>query len=308
MDKSVIPVEAIRERDIDLILLEELVVDAAFSNWFIQELRLPPLSKTDGAWRSITDFGIGETDILMSYFSEQNKILVLIENKLDAAFQDEQHIRYQKRATEYKYRSECSEAYAVLLAPEDYCHNQSFFKSYVTYEQISHRLESSGSLRGHFRSQLLQIAIEKLRRGYQPVNSEPVQKFWKDYWIYKELQYPSLSMKEPNVIPHNSDWPMLYHNDLPEVIFRHKLGQGNVDATFGSIEEVKRIEIQNLLPDHIKLVEHARTISLRIFTGELDRTLNFDDQVQVVDWGLQSITELSHWILNNRHLFNTSND
>lgn len=303
MKKSIIPVEAIRERDIDLILLEELSTDLDFSKWFIEELRLPTLSKTYGAWRSITDFGIGETDILMSYFSEQNKILVLIENKLDATFQDEQLNRYQQRATEYKERGECFEAYAVLVAPEHYCHNQSHFKRFVTYEKISQRLESLGSSRGLFRSQLLKIAIEKLRRGYQPVNSEPVQKFWKDYWMYKEKHYPSLKMKEPNVIPYNSDWPMLYHKDLPEFTFRHKLRQGNVDVTLGSIDEAKKSEIQNLLPDHINWVEHARTISLKIFTGELDRTSSFDDQISVVENGLKALAELSSWILKNRHLF-----
>ncbi|MCC8360268.1 PD-(D/E)XK nuclease family protein [Salinimicrobium sediminilitoris] len=186
MDQNIIPVEAIRERDIDLILLEELATEPTFCRWFVERLELPPLSETDGAWRSISDFGVGETDVLFSYFSGNQKIMVLIENKLDADFQEEQFNRYLQRADEYKNRGACSEGHVVLIAPKNYCENQNDFNSYITYEEISQRLESTSSQRGIFRSQLLKIAIEKMRRGYQPVNSEPVQKFWIDYWSFRK--------------------------------------------------------------------------------------------------------------------------
>lgn len=64
MEQTVIPIESIRERDIDLILLEEFWTDNAFCEWFIEELMLPPLISVNGAWRSISAFGLGETDLL----------------------------------------------------------------------------------------------------------------------------------------------------------------------------------------------------------------------------------------------------
>ena len=39
-------------------------------------------------------FGIGETDLLFSYKSKNEIIFVLIENKIDADFQDNQFKRY----------------------------------------------------------------------------------------------------------------------------------------------------------------------------------------------------------------------
>ncbi len=196
MDQTIIPVEAIQERDVDLILLEELTTDNAFCEWFIKELGLPNLTLSNGSWRSISDFGLGETDILYSYNSDTKKIFVLIENKLDASFQNEQYDRYFKRAKEYETKKECDIAYVVLVAPELYCENQSEFENYVTYEAIAKRLEFTGTKRNLFKSKLLQIATEKLRRGYQPVNSVPVQNFWHSYWEYKEKNYPSLIMKK----------------------------------------------------------------------------------------------------------------
>ncbi len=97
MLNEILPVEAIHERDIDLIILEELNTDNSFCEWLINELNFPKIEKNNGAWHSISDFGLGETDILFSYKSEDKTIFVLIENKLDANFQDNRR-RYKRRA------------------------------------------------------------------------------------------------------------------------------------------------------------------------------------------------------------------
>ena len=177
MEEHIIPVESIQERDVDLILLEELSVDNGFCEWLVNEANIPVLTKPIGAWRSITGYGLGETDILFSYISETKKVFVLIENKLDASFQDEQFTRYVKRAEKYEEDNSCDEARTLLIAPEMYCENQSDFENFVTYENIAKRLEFTGTKRNVFKSNLLKIASEKLRRGYNPINSIVVQIF-----------------------------------------------------------------------------------------------------------------------------------
>ena len=119
MEQSILPVESIQERDVDLILLEELSTDNSFCDWFVRELNLPNLTSVNGAWRSISAFGLGETDILFSYNSNDKKVFVLIENKIDASFQDEQFNRYIKRANEYLTQKECDNAFAI---PVSYTH------------------------------------------------------------------------------------------------------------------------------------------------------------------------------------------
>ena len=37
-------------------------------------------------------------------------------------------------------------------------------------------------------------------------------------------------MKKPDIVPHNSDWPMLYDYNLQGIVFYHKLGQGKENA------------------------------------------------------------------------------
>ena len=79
MKHSILPVEGIEERDIDLILLEEFLTDKLFCQWFVNETSLPEFTELIAARKSITDFGLGETDILFSYKSRDKIIFVLIE-------------------------------------------------------------------------------------------------------------------------------------------------------------------------------------------------------------------------------------
>lgn len=302
MEKTILPVESILERDVDLILLEELVTDNSFCYWFTNELNLPEFVSSNGAWRSISDFGLGETDILFSYNSSDAKIFVLIENKLDASFQDTQFERYSKRAKEYTSKNECNKSFAVLVAPNLYCENQNDFEDFITYETIASRLEFTGSKRNIFKSELLKIASEKLRRGYHPVNSEPVQKFWNSYWSYKEKNHPMLTMKKPGIVPHNSDWPMLYDDKLKGITFYHKLGQGNTDASFRGFDDELYFKIKEILPKGMSLEKHNKSFSIRINSGKIDRTKEFNDQLEAVEMGLANLEKIRDWIKENEIL------
>lgn len=297
MENSILPVEAIQERDIDLILLEELSTDITFAEWFVRELQLPTLTSINGSWKSMSQIGLGETDILFSYLSNEKRIVILIENKLDASFQNEQFERYEKRAQLHIDKGECDEAYTILFAPQRYCDTQNDFDNFITYESVALRLEFTGSKRNIFKSSLLKIAIEKQRRGYRPENSPPVQKFWHDYYHFKEKEYPSLYMKKPGIVPFNSDWPMLFDSRLKGVSFLHKLKQGNVDATFyGFPEEMEFIVKQNL-PKNAKLQKHSKSFSIRIYSGVIDRTKDFESQKDAVKKGLDNILFMRDWIL-----------
>ena len=300
MEENILPVEAIQERDVDLILLEEFSTDNSFCEWFINELDLPNITENIGVWRSIAEYGLGETDILFSYKSESKRIYVLIENKLDASFQDKQFERYLQRADNYVTDNSCDSAFTILVAPKLYCDNQSEFENFITYEQISKRLEFTGTKRNLFKSNLLKIASEKLRRGYQPVNSEPVQNFWHSYWKFKDEKYPNLLMKKPDIVPQNSDWPMLYDDNLKGIVFYHKLGQGNTDATFKNFSTETEYKIRELLPENSELIKHSKSFSVRIFSGKIDRTKNFDNQKEIVNKGLENLEKLRLWLTENK--------
>ena len=197
-------------------------------------------------------------------------------------------------------KKECDNAFTILIAPKLYCENQSDFENYLTYETIAERLEFVGTKRNLFKSNLLQIATEKLRRGYRPINSIPVQNFWHAYWKFKEEKFPSLKMRKPDVVPYNSDWPMLYDDRLKNVVFYHKLGQGNTDATFIGFPAEVESKIKTILPEWAEFEKHSKSFSIRVFSGKIDRTKDFNKQIDKVENGLKNLELIRNWILKNK--------
>ncbi|SDM18232.1 PD-(D/E)XK nuclease superfamily protein [Catalinimonas alkaloidigena] len=303
MERDLLPVESIQERDIDLLLLEELSTDASFCAWFFQELALPPFSNLLGAWKSISEFGLGETDILCAYESQGAPILLLLENKLDASFQEDQFARYLLRAQQYKTTQAYQEAYCVLVAPASFCQAQHAFDRFITYETIAQWLHQSGTPRGRFKSKLLQIAVQKQRRGYQPINSVSVQRFWQLYWHYREEHHARFRMKKPDLVPHNSDWPILRDEALLGILFYHKLAQGHVDATFRNFSDDLVRQLKNLLPPQAAVVQHNTYFSIRLATQPLDRTQDFHQQLAQVAQAFERLERLRAWLHRHQHLW-----
>lgn len=56
----------VSERDIDLLLLEELMVSRPFSSWLALRsgLDLSPCAELVGAWHSVTHPTLGESDLI----------------------------------------------------------------------------------------------------------------------------------------------------------------------------------------------------------------------------------------------------
>ena len=103
-------------------------------------------------------------------------------------------------------------------------------------------------------------------------------------------------MKKPGIVPQNSDWPMLFNDKHKGVIFYHKLGQGNTDVTFRNLSHSEIEELQGKLPEGAELVKHSKSCSVRVFSGKVDRTKAFEEQVDLVRKGLENLEGLRVWL------------
>ncbi len=94
--KELNKIEAVSERDIDLLLLEEFNVSADFPRWFYQLCNPQAKNSTFcvGAWHSVTEPDLGESDLIAMYSDSH---AILIENKIDAVAQPNQAKRYHLR-------------------------------------------------------------------------------------------------------------------------------------------------------------------------------------------------------------------
>lgn len=176
------------ERDIDLMLVEELHASANFVGWMSARAELPAQAVAwDVKHSKRRTRSRREIDIFLEIgMSCGGRMALLIENKLDASEQPDQAESYRAELVTL------SEGYAraamIIVCPEAYSSQHGEFTgkfdAVVSYEDIrGYFLEASdesGSelvLRYKFRAEVLDQAINKHRRGYTPIPDKVIGDF-----------------------------------------------------------------------------------------------------------------------------------
>jgi hypothetical protein len=271
----------VAERDIDLLLLEELNVNPAFSSWLFRHTNREPVEAPfcNGAWHSVTHPQLGESDLVVMY---ENGFAILIENKVDAPAQPDQATRYKKRGERGQLEGSWKSFVTCIVAPERYLKGNSEAQNYdvcVSYEEIRDLFEREKSQRSRFRAYILGEAIAQNRRGYSPVADDDVTQFWLSYWQIANEQFPALELPRPGIKPANADWPDFRPKELgKELNIVHKMAQGCVDLQVrGAAERLD--EIRSLLNDpSLEVVAAGKSGAVRIVVAPVDRFGSFDAQ------------------------------
>lgn len=215
------------ERDVDLLLVEELIASCDFLVWLA---RRAGWSGEPADWRVLHSKrrirSRREIDIHVEVnpVGDDAPVALLVENKLSATEQPDQGESYREEVNLLKGAS--SFAASLLVCPAQYQtawpEFAEKFDAVVTYEQVSEFLHRRSALhdgemqrRLAFRADLLLQAAGKLRRGYTPVPNEIVGSFSKSY-------IRLLAQLAPEIIPGKS-----MHGDAPpdesvSMIFDHQ--------------------------------------------------------------------------------------
>ena len=289
-------VEAVTERDIDLLLLEELNVSDDFSTWFYSAITKnndKPSSK--GAWHSITDPDFGESDLVVIY---DNGLAILIENKIDAIEQPQQGRRYKARGNKGIEKGFWRSFVTCMVAPDLYLQKQqdsSVYDATLGYEAISAWFSSKegADRRSAYKSYLIKEAIEQNRRGYTVNPDERVTDFWSKYWDLSIQQYPELEMKKPGIKPAKSDWPAFRPSTLDKRFkIVHKLKRGDVDLQIAGAAE-KIDDLQESLSDiKIEVVKARKSAAIILKVKKIDKSSSFESQKDIVIEGLNAARKL----------------
>ena len=128
--------QSVSESDIDWLLCLQINTNRQFQQWLAKRL-FGSTCKHIGAWRSIVEQA-GESDLIWVVAnSNAQHLMALIENKLTAAAQSQQHERYIERGDLYKREGKCDDYFTVLCAPEKYSSTDSdLYEIRITYELI----------------------------------------------------------------------------------------------------------------------------------------------------------------------------
>lgn len=244
------------ERDVDLLLVEELKVSEQFVTWIVNELSSAtnvniPFDTWDVKHSRRRIYHRREIDIYVELHYQNQCTHVLIENKLDTMEQPNQAESYLEECSTLVQEGHSNMAFCMLVCPDSYHNSHKMFAdkfhAFISYEDISkHFKQRAGEVGGELqrrlshRFELMNQAIHKNRRGYKRIPLIEVGSFDEQYVSLchnlAPMLIPGKKMLSP-ASPHGSN-SMIF--DQKEMFdgknvsitprrFVHELGKGTHD-------------------------------------------------------------------------------
>lgn len=316
---NIFRIAGVCERDLDLLLMEELHASPDFVTWFLSQGfgELAPRGKLQWIRRSATDT-TGESDIEFALMDQQGSLTrVLVENKVSAGMQPRQAARYRERGDGYVLRGECSRYAILLVAPDAYFGGSEQLKGFsakVTYEQLVEWFEDDAQMgaRRDYKITLLQSAIERATLGYQLVEDAAATAFWGFYWSLAFSHAPQLEMRQPEAKPSGSTFAHFRPTSLPRGIdIVHKWGHACVDLHvrgYGDrLNEIRTI-FGPVLMEGMTVVRANSSAAIRLIVPKLDPAADFDHQREKVAQGLSAARVLHDWFITHRALWHAKSE
>jgi len=318
----------VAERDVDFLLVEEFRCSMSFQQWFLRhsfrdrdakELRMFSLTKVLHSLSS-SGAGPGETDLVLVYDSAEppRRMAVLIENKIDADFQDRQGERYQERKQMLLAAQECDEAVCVLTAPAEYVEQRGgreLFDTCIAYEDMMAHWKgriltepTELAERLTFRCEVLDYAIEQYRRVWPPVPDAQITSLWVLHYERAREVAPDLRMKRPDDRPAQSTW--VYFNEglpkdrlLPTCDLYHRMKEARVLFVIHTwAEYIDLVEpiLHPKLDRDMCLTQVGNALAVSLDVPPIDLAKSADEQTETIDVALRAAARLRKWYIENR--------
>jgi hypothetical protein len=303
----------IRERDLNLLLLEEMYSSADFREWIREKLGLPCDASFDCGRHQVVE-AFGESDLELDFASQSGVHRVLVEDKIDARFQPDQILRYQKRAEYYVCeKRDCKHCKTVLFAPQRYAPSKvkrlnAVF--HLQYEQLRdwYKQRADGDNHTEWKIALLEAAIKRHQEGQISDVGKPneaARKFREGYWTMANQEFPDLAMPEP--LDKVGGFIYLYPASLlKRVHLVLSPSKGKVALWFGGVSgksgEEKIRTLFGAAMDRDMTVQGAAGNVMIILKGQaMNRRGDFFKQVEEARVGLKLARRLAKWLEVNGH-------
>lgn len=235
-------IDRIYERDADLVLIEELNVSQDFCKWILGRTSKFAIRQFEGveAYASIFDSS-GETDITVVFSAANGEsFALLIENKIDAVFQESQISRYFQRGSNGQDAEQWSDFEVVVIAPSKYIEKNGECKlanSCITYEEVAEFFrKNEQSKRSRYRAAFFDNALPRAASAYFRIQDEETNEFWLAAYQLARDEFPILEMRKPNYAK-GATWVIFKPADFPRRLSVDlKADKGFVDLTFSGVD------------------------------------------------------------------------
>ena len=145
----------VSERDMDMLFMEEFVCSPKFLRIFTDMVGVGD-PRILSVWLSKSDTLLGESDITVVLQSNEGKIALLIENKIDAVAMPEQAARYMLRGQKGVDLDDYDKYYVFIVAPKKYLSQNTEAQKYpnrIEYQRILSYFEEIKDPRAVFKIQ-----------------------------------------------------------------------------------------------------------------------------------------------------------
>lgn len=292
-------IEVVYERDIDLLLLEEITVSKEFRDWFVKKACGEDIKEFVGTWHSIP-FLNTEMDLVIIFISQYNKkYALLIEDKIGALAQKDQPQRYRHNSREGIIKKEWNISKTCIVAPKDYLETNKEAEKYqcqVSYEAICEWFLRNKSERDKYKSKIITEAIEQNRRGYTKITDPKTSEFHMKFYKYVSKNYPKLEMIEPLSRASKETWIYFSSKKLkPKMDLVYKGRHGFVDLEFknyGNKRDKLKPKLNPFRKKNMTIEKTNKSASLRIKVPTIDPTLKFESQIKNIKIVLKTAKKL----------------
>lgn len=302
---------AIREADLDLLLMQHLACDDEFRSWFANAAGVESPNANWTYKRDVhrTGEGTGQTDLMLESVdpASAHRYAMLIEDKIDAALSDRtrdgrtQLARYQAHAQTMR-RNGYTDVRTVLVAPRAYANPG--FDAHVALEDVAAALATSAEpapMRRFF-LRFLDAALGRHATGWQREAHAGVSTLWQQYGQIAKDQYADLQMRSRDSAPGDSytvSFSCLQRIDgLGACRIDHVMERGNVDILvpgLGHLVDQLESKLKPTLPPGAKLRAAGKSLGVNIKVPEITRLDTQPDRSERIRAALNSVRLLKLW-------------
>jgi hypothetical protein len=298
-----LPLEAVSERDVDLLLLEELHVSQRFAQWFVSRVFSADVTGDLHLARHSVSDATGESDLEVVFVDAGGRRLgVLLENKVTAVAQPEQGERYRQRANAGKIAGAWDDARTCIIAPQKYLDASTDAAKYdarISYEKVATWFDTiaANDARAAYRRDFVLAGIEQARRGYKAVRDEATTLFCHSYWEDVSRLFPELRFEEPGDRPSQSTWIEFRPEGLgPRRIF-HKMRAGVVDLAIEA-DAARAAGLASawkaFLTGDTVVEMTGKSLAIRVTVPTLETRGDYAGQVNAARQGMKAAFRLLH--------------
>lgn len=285
----------VREKYLDLALINLFDVMPSLFSWFCGELDIEGATM-NRMWHSYLHDG-RESDIEVSVNTPEGSTIVLIENKIDAEFQDGQVEAYYERGEAYISGS-WDDFVVCLVAPNQYISSSikaDEFEFVVLYEDILEQVEQADINTSLSFEPLFRGAIEDSESPYdREINDEKTQ-FLHHCWRLAGEHYPCVQPEDKPDSAGKNAWFRINPPSLNDGRLNFKLKKGHIDLELRkSHYDFEAVSALASDYDEFCAVDDSRLRSY-ILRGKVSAILDFSepgDYTNVILAGLEKANRL----------------